>query len=387
MKSRTLTCIIATPLFIALTIPAPLAAQQTTSGTNGQIAFAQITTDGPANVFIANSDGSNVQQVPLVNPAETFGVPVWSPDGSKLLISHTIRLDSSGQCCLFQAATVDLNGSNFNQLTPPNPPGTSGDAAGCDAWYPDGTRLLCSFPLGPQPGIFSIRASDGGDPVRLTTYPFGAQCNACDFAQDVSPDGKRFVFLRYRREVFHQTFRAEQVAMFLENTDGTGLRQLTPYGLAFPHEIASAKWSPDGLKIISEMHDGRLFVVYPDGTGLTTIKLQTGTERYFAFEPIGRQTRRASFSACTSMAARASTRPISTAPTSSRSRSRLTSTPCLTAPTGAHTPLRHKYARSEELRNPERWRSGITFQAPEPRQGISCCVPESCWAEPCISHH
>src|SRR6266566_7839422 len=45
------------------------------------------------------------------------------------------------------------------------------------------------------------------------------------------------------------------------------------------------KWSPDGLKIISEMHDGRLFVVYPDGTGLTTIKLQTGTERYFAFEP------------------------------------------------------------------------------------------------------
>jgi len=285
MKSRTLTCIIATPLFIALTIPVQLAAQQTTTGTNGQIAFAQITTDGAANVFIANSDGSNVQQVPLVNPAETFGVPVWSPDGSKLLISHTIRLDSSGQCCLFQAATVDLNGSNFNQLTPPNPPGTSGDAAGCDAWYPDGTRLLCSFPLGPQPGIFSIRASDGGDPVRLTTYPFGAQCNACDFAQDVSPDGKRFVFLRYRREVFHQTFRAEQVAMFLENTDGTGLRQLTPYGLAFPHEIASAKWSPDGLKIISEMHDGRLFVVYPDGTGLTTIKLQTGTERYFAFEP------------------------------------------------------------------------------------------------------
>ena len=87
MKSRTLTCIIATPLFIALTIPVQLAAQQTTTGTNGQIAFAQITTDGPANVFIANSDGSNVQQVPLVNPAEAFGVPVWSPDSTKLLIS------------------------------------------------------------------------------------------------------------------------------------------------------------------------------------------------------------------------------------------------------------------------------------------------------------
>ncbi len=31
---------------------------------------------------------------------------------------------------------------------------------------------------------------------------------------------KRFVFLRYRREVFHQTFRAEQVALFVEKIDG-----------------------------------------------------------------------------------------------------------------------------------------------------------------------
>src|SRR5438445_13312146 len=82
MKSRTLTCVSAITLFAMLAIPLQLAAQQTTSGTNGQIAFAQITTDGPANVFIANPDGSNVQPVPLVYPAETFGVPVWSPDGS-----------------------------------------------------------------------------------------------------------------------------------------------------------------------------------------------------------------------------------------------------------------------------------------------------------------
>src|SRR5206468_9906496 len=105
MKSRTLACFIAT-LFAVLALPLQLAAQQTTSGMNGQIAFAQITTDGPANVFIANPDGSNVQQVPLVNPAETFGVPVWSPDGSKLVSSHTIRLDSNGQCSLFLPVTV-----------------------------------------------------------------------------------------------------------------------------------------------------------------------------------------------------------------------------------------------------------------------------------------
>jgi Tol biopolymer transport system component len=249
----------------------------TVPGTNGQIAFAQITGAGllgsTANVFIANPDGSNVQQVPLVYPAETFGVPVWSPDGTKLLISHTIRLDANGQCCLFQAATVDPNGLNFNQF--------SGDAPGCDAWYPDGTRLLCSF-VGNPPGVLSVRASDGGDPVRLTTYPFGPNCNACDFANDVS----QFVFMRFRRENFvGRPEVTQQVAIYVENTDGTGLRQVAPYGVAMPRERASAKWSPDGTLIISTLSNGQLFVIRPDGGDLKTVKLQVGTQQYSAFEP------------------------------------------------------------------------------------------------------
>jgi TolB protein len=71
----------------------------------------------------------------------------------------------------------------------------------------------------------------------------------------------------------------------VENLDGTGLRQLTPYGLAEPHETAAAQWSPDGREIISATTHGRLFVIRPDGTGLTQIKLQTGTSKYFAFQP------------------------------------------------------------------------------------------------------
>jgi len=266
----------------ALALPVQLAAQQA----NGQIAFAQQIGGGSpfANIYTANPDGSHLQLVPLGISAEAFGSPIWSPDGTKLLISQTVRLDGTGQCCLFQAATVNPDGSDFNQLDPLSSSGASLDM-GCAAWYPDGTRLLCSSPDGPQPGIFSIRASDGGDPIRLTTYPFGNLCNACDAAGDISPDGKRFVFLRYRREVFHQTFRAEQIALFVENTDGTGLRQLTPYGVAAPHERASAKWSPDGTKIISGMQNGQLFMVHPDGSGLTTLKLQVGTQQYFAFEP------------------------------------------------------------------------------------------------------
>jgi Tol biopolymer transport system component len=252
-------------------------AQANVPDENSQVAFARQIPTGGADVFIANPDGSGRHQVPLVYPAEDFGIPVWSPDRSQLLISLLLRFDASGDFVPWGPATVDLDGSNFKVLEPPN---GLFDMA-CPAWTPDGSRILCVFG-GDQPGVFTIRASDGGDPVRLTSYPFGASCNACDAPPDVSPDGTRFIFLRFKNE---DTKNHEQVALFVENLDGTGLRQLTPYGLAEPHEIAAAQWSPDGREIISATTHGRLFVVRPDGTGLTQIKLQTGTSKYFAFEP------------------------------------------------------------------------------------------------------
>jgi Tol biopolymer transport system component len=253
-------------------------AEATQAGTNGQISFARQLSGGGAEIFIANPDGEHAQQVPLVYAAEDFGIPRWSPDSSQLLISNVLRFDTSGNLLPFRPATVSLDGGNFNLLEPPNAPF---DMACFGGWYPDATRLLCGYGEGP-PGVFSIRASDGGDPQRLTTYPFGTNCNTCDEATDVSPDGSRFVFLRFRREN-GANFRQQQVALFVENIDGTGLRQVTPYGLAAPHEVASARWSPDGTEIISETTQGRLFVVRPDGSGLSMISLETGTTRYFAF--------------------------------------------------------------------------------------------------------
>jgi len=90
--------------------------------------------------------------------------------------------------------------------------------------------------------------------------------------------------LRFRRENGPKQ-QVQQVALFVENTNGTGLRQVTPYGLAAPHEVASARWSPDGREIISETTQGTLFVVRSDGASLRMIQLQTGTPRYFAFQP------------------------------------------------------------------------------------------------------
>ena len=66
--------------------------------------------------------GWGVHQVPLVDPAEDFGIPVWSPDRSKLLISNLNRFDASGDSLPFRPATVRPDGSTFTVLEPRNAP-------------------------------------------------------------------------------------------------------------------------------------------------------------------------------------------------------------------------------------------------------------------------
>lgn len=288
MKHKINRKILSFSLFASLIFSVVLSACQQTklpkipvqvSSVNDQIAFARQTGINGANIFIINPDGSSEQQVPLVYPGEDFAIPLWSPDGSQLLISNILRFDASENLLPFRPATVDLDGSNFNLLEPPNAPFDMY----CATWSQDGSRILCSFG-GDQPGIFSIRASDGGDPVRLTTNPYGVE----EYPIDVAPDGSQFLFRRTRPGPVHggpKPFITEQFALFVANMDGTGLRQITPYGLIFGHEIGWSHWSPDGKQIISATKHGRLFVVRLDGTGLTPIHLQTDTTRYFAFEP------------------------------------------------------------------------------------------------------
>ena len=267
----------------------------TVPGTNGQIAYTQGDPNANgfiAQIWVANPDGSHQLQVPLGNPVEFFSQAMWSPDGTKLLISHTARPDNTGQCCLFQPATVNPDGSDFNQLDPPvDDTPEAGGGMNCGAWsgsldHPlDQTRLLC----GIFPGTFSILASDGSGATQLATNPYAAT-GGSDFPSDISPDGKRFVFQRFRsaKGPFSTPLPDVQVALFVENIDGSGLRQITPYMLA---ENASASWSPDGTKIITNMSNGaggtanRLVIVNLNGRGVTPINLQAGTQKYSAFAP------------------------------------------------------------------------------------------------------
>jgi Tol biopolymer transport system component len=255
-------------------VAATASAQAKVPGPNGQIAFGR----GDGQVFIANPDGTNEHELTLPYPA--FG-PVWSPGGSRVLVTV---FSPEG----VRPLTVDPDGSGLTLLVVPEAP-TDMDIF-CKAWSPDGTRLLCQGQIfegdHSMDGIYTIRASDGGDFTRLTTnpYPPTGEFGGGDIPGDYSPDGTQFVFVRAKPGA-DPIARHQRGALFVENTDGSGLRQIVPYGLANSHDNAVAHWSPDGSRILFASDHGLLFVVHPDGTGVRRIPLDTGGGFSFAFAP------------------------------------------------------------------------------------------------------
>ena len=94
------------------------------------------------------------------------------------------------------AHVVDVDSGEVRTLETPDPT----LELFCDfGWSPDGDRLVCEGYGVDDPsrnGIYSVRASDGGDLIRITSNPDGG-----DIPGDYSPDGTRLVFMRFEDDV------------------------------------------------------------------------------------------------------------------------------------------------------------------------------------------
>ena len=251
-------------------------------GTNGQIAFSHYDDTG-AHVFTANPDGGNPKQL----PADDADFAVWSPGGSQILL--TICCPSGPP----RPAIINADGTGFSLLSVSGLP-AEGDVV-CRAWSPDASQLLCQYTGDTTDhsldGIYTIRVSDGAVLKRLTVNPYPPTGNfgGGDIPGDYSPDGRQFVFMRAKPGAGPVPDRNQSGALFVENTDGTGLHQITPYGLANSHDNATESWSPNGKQILfSGVHGplagAGLYVVNTDGTGLRAIPLKIGS-RSFASTP------------------------------------------------------------------------------------------------------
>jgi Tol biopolymer transport system component len=260
---------------------APLAAAKY-PGTNGLIAFTRADETG-THVFVADPDGTHPRQLP---PDDADGA-VWSPGGDRIVV--TICCPSGPP----HPATINADGTGFKLLSVPDLPADG--AVICRAWSPDASRLLCQFQRDTDhslDGIYVLHAFDGAVLRRLTVNPYPPTGNfgGGDIPGDYSPDGTQFVFMRAKPGAGPIPDRNQSGALFIENADGTGLRQITPYGLANSHDNGMARWSPDGSNILfagihARFNGGTLYTVRTNGTGLRAVPLSTGGTNATAFTP------------------------------------------------------------------------------------------------------
>ncbi len=202
----------------------------------GRILYGHITGSGVAELFVATPDGSDEE--PFA-PGKDFEPRNVSPDGSRLAI---VGPNEAG---VIVGGTIAVDGSGFRLFSNPDP---SMNLA-CGIWASE-RRLACEGWDDSDPsrdGIYTVRASDGGDPTRLT--------HDRDVPCDYSPDGTQLAFVRTAADPQLGTL------MVMDAGGGNTRRLLDDVELSG----IACDWSPDGSAILTGGADGHLVIVTLDG--------------------------------------------------------------------------------------------------------------------------
>lgn len=214
---------------------APATTSSTATAPAARILVGHFDDAGAAQRFVVNEDGSGKQPFFLADDFETRSV---SPDGRHLAI---VTANKDG---VVVSGLASIDGSALRFFDAP----ASGLNLACGVWAPD-DRLVCEGWDDADPsrsGLYTVRVTDGGNPVRLT--------NRHDVPCDFSPDGAQLAFVR------------------TEGDGSTGtLMTMAPDGSdprALLHDVAVSgvpcDWSPDGNTILTSA-GGTLMLVTPEG--------------------------------------------------------------------------------------------------------------------------
>jgi Tol biopolymer transport system component len=289
--------LVAVGLLAAALLAAYLVGSQNRAGPaiNGQIVFGRFDESlGDTVIYVVNPDGSHLR---AIRPGEIYEGPTWSPDGSRIALGH---------------AVVDADGSNYRAWD------QSGNAFNveCWDWSPDGQRMLCEgFSDSAADdvsihGVYTVRASDGGDLRRLS------EPGRAGIPGAYSPDGRMVAW-------GEECGDDGPCNLIVANVDGSGQRRLgiRQYGAGLAWapdgrsilasnagdlfsidvatgqatqivingdptaEIHGAQWSPDGTRILIKRAMGPdnndLFTMLPDGTDLVQVTNDPDDDRFF----------------------------------------------------------------------------------------------------------
>ena len=208
--------------------------------------------------YTVSPDGSSSRDLEL-----SATCAIWFPDGSRDPRHERRRGRDRGRPCARRSS---------NRTAPACDPWTRRANPdlnlGCGDVSPDGRRIaLEGFGADGHSeldGIYSVRASDGGDLVRLVRGPVSPP--------RYSPDGTRLSFF----DTTEGTSPTGSGALFVMPSDGSADPvRITPWGYAFGDHA----WSPDGSWIVFQRPYGQLYLVRPDGSDLhrVPVELPSGT--------------------------------------------------------------------------------------------------------------
>jgi TolB protein len=248
---------------LAVTVLAE-SASATAPGRNGRITFKRYL--GPDRtsgaIFTIAPSGLRERQLTTPPAGSSDDFPDNAADGSRVAFQRCINF-----CQVF---TVRASGGAPVALTPFCPPGGFFPECTDDAYpafSPDARQIafIRASGMADDNGIDDvsvwIMGADGRHP-RAVTQPRSRVEE--DNEVQWSPDGRRLVFTRV-------LLATDQHAVFTVRSDGTGLRQLTPYSLDAGD---GPDWSPDGSRILFRVNESQDFLnsnlatIRPNGSGL-----------------------------------------------------------------------------------------------------------------------
>ena len=257
----------------------PTGQQVSRAVANGRIAFVSSEGNAQSDIYTMNPDGSDRKQLTFSNQ-DLESDPVWSPDGTKIAFAR-YNINSK----FSEIFVMNADGSDQRRLT------TQSGNDRSPTWSPDGTKIaVARYNINSPVEIFVMNA-DGSDQRAVASgfdgpawSPDGLKLAVgdngalgvdgsnrtqitqptdlgADYEPAWSPDGSKITFTR-GTDCFGG---CETEHLWVVNADGSNPTKLTDI-LANTHA-----WSPDGTKIIFGSQRGDLFVINPDGSGLTNI--------------------------------------------------------------------------------------------------------------------
>ena len=224
--------------------------------------------DGRIGPVTFDFDGSGSALLPITDPTLQIA-GTWSPDGTRLLVQGWDDAHPS-RGGLYTLGSVD--GEGLVRLTEPGAPPTDYPVG----YAPDGSKVLFIREKEPYdhsgPMDVFVVGTDGSGLVRLNPPGTSSLLDG----QSWSPDGRQVAFVASKDAV------GAGNAEFVVNADGTDARRITPWNFTL-----RAEWSPDGEWIAFDMAESEpiprdLFLVHPDGTGLTQITSNEDNNMSFA---------------------------------------------------------------------------------------------------------